>query len=73
MLLPERTTVIKRNLFSLIAPQHPKKPIIITNTPAAIRIFDALTMVPSSPNKLSQSFDSILLHIPIPNTAIPQT
>lgn len=43
------------------------------NTPDIIKALAAMTMVLSFPNKLPQSFDSILICIPMPSTATPQT
>ena len=73
MLLLKNSTVIKRNLSSLYVPTHPNMPNKIMNTPDTIKALAAMTMVLSFPNELPQSFDSILLCIPMPSTATPQT
>ena len=59
-----------RGRLSLIAPQHPRKPMTITNAPAAIKIL-AGREYPLLPRNASNCPGSISVHIPIPKMAAP--
>ena len=63
-------TMPSRGRLSLIAPQHPRKPMTITNAPAAIKIL-AGREYPLLPRNASNCPGSISVHIPIPKMAAP--
>ena len=60
----------RHHLFSFMAPQQPIKPIISTSTPAAIKIFAALS-TSVSPRSTSYSLAATRLQMPTLKTEMP--
>lgn len=60
----------RHHLFSFMAPQQPIKPIISTSTPAAIKIFAALS-TSVSPRRTSYSLAATRLQMPTLKTEMP--